>query len=241
MITIALSKGSGTPKMKHYSEWIHNEDTTVRIMDLWLPENRENALELVEKVDGIIFTGGADIQPDRYGKEHELGRCEIDPERDAHEFPLFEKAFEKKIPILGICRGHQLINVALGGTLVIDIPSDISSYQAHGYDRNLNQDNQHSITIEPGSILYKITNEFHGIVNSAHHQSIEKPPTNMIISAKSDGDLVAESLEWNDKTLHGFLLGIQWHPERMDYSNPFSQKIIQHFLFESASYNLMFR
>ena len=189
----------------------------------------QNAAD-VESCDGILFSGGEDVHPELYGKPEfveEYGLKEIIPARDQFEYEVIEKALESKKPVLGICRGLQLINVYLGGTLLPDIPT-LSQSTAHG--KISGQDQIHDIRVENLSMLHNITGREMGIVNSAHHQSVDKPAGSLKISAFSEPSIV-EAMEWKDPSDKSWLLLVQWHPERMqDLSSPFSGNVKYAFL-----------
>ena len=189
----------------------------------------QNAAE-VESCDGILFSGGEDVHPLLYGKPEfvqEYGLTEIIPTRDQFEYEVIEKALESKKPVLGICRGLQLINVYLGGTLLPDIPK-LSQSTAHG--KISGQDQIHDIRVENSSMLHNISGREIGQVNSAHHQGVDKPAGNLKISAFGESSII-EAMEWKDSSNKSWLLLVQWHPERMDdLSSPFSKSVQEAFL-----------
>lgn len=232
---IAFSKISGTPRYSLYTKWLESFQPIISFDCSKVSLNE--AIEELSSCNGLVLTGGEDIHPGKFGKEYELSRCEIDETRDTLEFALIEKAMELKIPILAICRGLQLANVYFGGSLIIDIPQDVPNSFEH---RRLNDtDSIHTISVEPGSLLKKISGTFDGFINSAHHQSIDVVAETLMVSSKSE-DGIIESIEFKDYSNAPFFLGVQWHPERMEYSSPFSGKIAEHFLFEVASHTLLF-
>jgi putative glutamine amidotransferase len=146
---------------------------------------------LLEIADGVLFTGGDDIDPRFYGEVPHPKIGEIEEEiRDLFEIELFKKAFELKKPILGICRGAQLINVALGGTLYQDIPAQLDV--SHAYQKSEDRESPiHDIEIEKDSLLEKILGVTQAPANSLHHQSIKDLGTGLRISARSsDGGLL---------------------------------------------------
>jgi putative glutamine amidotransferase len=213
-------------KFENYRRWIEmGPDIDV----VKLSFHNQNAAE-VKSCDGILFSGGEDVHPALYGKPEfvgEYGLKEIIPARDQFEYEVIEKALETKKPVLGICRGLQLINVYLGGTLLPDIPR-VSKSTAHG--KISGQDQNHDITVENLSLLHDITGLEKGQVNSAHHQGVDKPGGNLRISAFSEPSIV-EAMEWKDPIHKSWLLLVQWHPERMqDLSSPFSGNLKQAFL-----------
>jgi putative glutamine amidotransferase len=166
-----------------------------------------------------VLTGGGDIHPSLYGNPDTENYCVgIDIKRDELEFDMLEAALTCGLPVLAICRGLQVLNVFLGGTLIPHIPS-LPDKLIH----KDSQDVDHSISINPGSQLFRITGAGKGIVNSSHHQAVEKPGSGMLITAFSE-DGIAEAVELNDHDRR-FCLAVQWHPERMDFENPMSGKL----------------
>ena len=180
---------------------------------------------LLRMADGIIISGGEDVNPELYGKELEKDRCGIfDNYRDFLEQIMISYAIENKIPLLGICRGHQIMNVTLDGSLIIDIPEDIGSDSLH---RNEGRTN-HMIYLEKDSYVFNIVKADSGIILSNHHQAVDKIAPDYKISSYAV-DKIAESLEPVDTTIHPFILGVQWHPEGMDVNSPFSGNIARKF------------
>ena len=213
-------------KFENYRRWIATEPG-VEVVKLSFHD--QNATD-VESCDGILFSGGEDVHPALYGKPEfveNYGLKEIIPARDQFEYEVIEKALEAKKPVLGICRGLQLINVYLGGSLLPDIPS-LSRSNAHG--KISGQDQLHEIRVESLSMLHEITGRGKGQVNSAHHQGVDKPAGKLKISAFGEPSII-EAMEWENPLHKSWLLLVQWHPERMqDLSSPFSGNVKQAFL-----------
>ncbi len=213
-------------KFDNYRRWV---ESVPGVEAVRLSMHLKNSAE-VENCDGILFSGGEDLQPALYGKPEyvqEFNLQEIIPERDLFEYEVIEKALAAKKPVLGICRGLQLINVFLGGTLVPDIPTLLNSSD-HGKING--QDQVHTIRVEPDTRLEKICGQTEGLVNSAHHQSAAVPAPDLKISAYSDSTIV-EAMEWSDPANKSWLLMVQWHPERMaEQSSPFSRFVKNAFL-----------
>jgi putative glutamine amidotransferase len=239
---IALSKTTGSPKYIHYFEWLRSVDPTIELIEMDNYPEIEQCISILNECSGIVFTGGADVNPERYGQGSRLSECHIDQQRDEREFAMAQHALEQKLPILGICRGAQLLNIAAGGTLFIDIPTDVYTDTEHrsiGQEGN-RQDSYHDVETQPGSLLRKITRQDKGIINSAHHQSVKELSAQFKPAAiSSDG--IIEAFEWADSEGKAFLLAVQWHPERMDFGNPFSLRIASHFLYEAEAYTLLIR
>src|SRR5688500_5556230 len=124
-ITIGLSRGSGSPKHVNYYTWLQSSDPDVTVVDLYTVED---PMQELNRLDALILTGGGDIDPIRYGIEPYRDRCTgIDERRDEMELAMISQALDQKMPLLGICRGLQIINVSLGGTLIPNIP-DVEGY-----------------------------------------------------------------------------------------------------------------
>lgn len=169
-------------------------------------------VEWVHHVDGLVLTGGADIDPTRYG--HANTASQIEPERDHVEFSLYATALSDGIPVLGICRGLQLINVHHGGTLHQSVP------EHSRYDISPNEPS-HDIAIDAGSMLHGLYGAAHR-VNSLHHQTADAIGEGLVVTARAD-DGVPEGLE----TADGEVLAVQWHPEMMDHHDPTFRWIVE--------------
>lgn len=176
-------------------------------------------------INGLIFTGGEDVSSLLFGEEPMKEVDTICMARDKMEMELFKRAYERGIPILGICRGMQLINVSLGGTLYQDINIQLPDSLGHRCTFNIHQ-GYHNINILDNSILFNIFNVKKLAVNSNHHQSIKKLGENLrTTSITSDG--IIESIESiNDK----FVLGVQFHPEAMMESDDMFKKLFNYFV-----------
>ena len=223
---IAISKGQGDPKYEKYARWLLAADPACELIELSSREKKE-ALRLMERIDGIIFTGGEDIHPSRYERADAVPLCGIfDEARDEREFLWLERARQRGIPILGVCRGMQLINIAFGGTLFSDIPDSFPDALPH---RKKEADEEHPIAIEADSLLSTIADSLYGTVNSFHHQAIDRiAPVLRVTGRSTDG--IIEAIEDTKDSGNAFLLGVQWHPERMSYDSPFSGGIARTFI-----------
>ncbi|WP_028775384.1 gamma-glutamyl-gamma-aminobutyrate hydrolase family protein [Shimazuella kribbensis] len=166
--------------------------------------------KLVDSCDGLLLTGGEDVDPILYGEEPSPNLGEIVPARDEIERKVFDLFLQQNKPILAICRGCQLVNVAFGGNLYQDIPSQIASEVNH-CQRAPRGYGTHSIHIERNSLLFKIIGKHKIRVNSYHHQSVKTLSAPLAASALAT-DNVIEAIE---SEAHAFLLGVQWHPEGM--------------------------
>ena len=228
-IRIALSKGSPDTSYANYYNWVKNLDSSAVCIDLYaIPI--DSALELFKTCSGLIVTGGTDISPAYYNKAFDTVRCwPIDNHRDQLEIRLIDSAISWVKPILGICRGHQMLNVALGGSLIVDIPEDKGTAVLHQCEDYLTC--FHPVRLDQRSMLYSITQLREGMTNTNHHQAVNDLAPVFKASAYSSDGLI-EALEWQDTLKKPFLIGVQWHPERMDLDNPLSGKLGRCFLEE---------
>ncbi len=236
-----------------YENWILSQNSKSKpIQTIKLSYQFDN-FEEIKQCDGVVLTGGEDIHPRFYKKtavevSQYLELCNpnfMDERRDEFEWQICKYIFENKVPVLGICRGLQLVNVFLGGTLIPDIPTAGKSNHSKFYE---GKDRYHEVSILPDSKLSKITNCTIGSINSAHHQSANIIAKSLKVNALSD-DKIVEGLEYFDfgqsaiepssaasTTLshrnNHYLMLVQWHPERIANAeeNSFSYKLRQDFL-----------
>lgn len=166
--------------------------------------------EYIDEIDGLLLTGGVDIDPLLYGENPLPVNGELDPLRDYFELELLSYADQAELPILGICKGCQILNVAMGGTLYQDLYKQKKTVFKHFQDAPRWYPT-HGINIEGNSYLYKIINKKNTKVNSIHHQGIKDVSSDFNITAQAD-DGVIEAIEKKDGR---FVIGVQWHPEIM--------------------------
>ena len=173
--------------------------------------NSDDPAAVLDKVDGLLLTGGLDVDPALYG-EAPHPTTETAPERDTFEMPLTREAVKRDIPLLAICRGVQVLNVAEGGTLVQDIPSSVTTELNHSIDVPKDH-HAHAVTVTAGTALAealgRTTSANTRSVNSRHHQAVGAVAPSFVVSAVSP-DGVIEAIERPGAT---FCLGVQWHPE----------------------------
>ncbi|MEG0896271.1 MAG: gamma-glutamyl-gamma-aminobutyrate hydrolase family protein [Ruthenibacterium sp.] len=190
---------------------------------VWLPWTSD-AIELAkdcEMCDGFIFPGGADIDPIRYGEEKTALCEEICAPRDVMEFALLQLALAAKKPVLGVCRGLQLLNVALGGTLYQDINGLPGVKEEQHSDFKHRGTSTHSVRLEEDSLLFQITEKKQMNVNSIHHQAIQKLADGLVATAYSEAGVI-EAVELRDTP---FCVGVQWHPEHLSATRDDQQAI----------------
>ncbi|MEP6675045.1 MAG: gamma-glutamyl-gamma-aminobutyrate hydrolase family protein [Ferruginibacter sp.] len=195
-------------KNQNYINWLKgNED--IEVIRLSAADKNEH-----EVIDALVMSGGIDMFPPFYGNDktdYDNAPAVFQKERDEFETAMFNSALKKEIPILGICRGFQLINCILGGNMKQDLGKTLN--EVHWAD-NKPYDKAHGINIEKNSLLIDIATVERTAVNSAHHQAIDQLGKGLKINCFAD-DGTIEGIEWSDKKDKAFFIGVQWHPERM--------------------------
>ncbi|MEW6567213.1 MAG: gamma-glutamyl-gamma-aminobutyrate hydrolase family protein [Chloroflexota bacterium] len=166
---------------------------------------------LFDRLDGLVLTGGGDIDPRHYGSQPGPRLAGVDAERDQLELTLARWAVEAKKPILGICRGQQLLNVALGGTLIQDIPSECPQAMEHDAPEQGHPGPSHVVRCTADSLLCRLVGQPKLTTNSYHHQAVARLGRGLTATATT-ADGIIEGIELRG---HPFALGVQWHPELM--------------------------
>ena len=211
------------------------ENTYIRAVEasggnvIMLPytDNGESIERFVNLCDGFIFSGGADIEPHRYGEEKSEMCGETTPYRDEIEFAVFERAIKTNKPIMGICRGSQLINVALGGTLYQDIPSEIETDLTHKQEHP-HSEPAHEASVVSGGLLHKVIGKSRIHINSLHHQAVKKLGEGLVPMAVADDGVIEATYLPGERLIWGF----QWHPEKTFDNNEDSRLIFKKFVEE---------
>jgi putative glutamine amidotransferase len=174
--------------------------------DSHLVEDPEEVLDLI---DGLVLTGGADIDPACYGQRAHAETVDTVPERDAFEIAMVRAAIERDLPVLGICRGMQLINVALGGTLIQHLPEHFG-HSEHRRAIGSFDGAEHDVQLLAGTLAARATGEIEHATKSHHHQGIDRLGEGLVVSGHSTLDECPEAIELPYRR---FVLGVQWHPE----------------------------
>ncbi len=205
----------------------------IEIAAEWLSEkDRDLDRDLLERVEGVVFTGGPDVAPERYGKPELRSECfEIDERRDAMEWEIAQRARDRELPVLGVCRGMQLLNVVYGGTLIAHLPNTLDHRMPNGDGFAA-----HALRVAPGTALATATGEAPN-VNSSHHQAVDQVAESFrAIAWAPDGNV--EAYERRPSAVGAaaepFLFAVQWHPEAMDPAAAASAYPLQAFLKATA-------
>lgn len=222
-------------KYPNYPAWILDHRNDIEIVELsWEKQN----LKELYTCNGLLLTGGIDIDPFFFQPQttsypnQPIGWNRL---RDQFEIELFNVAQSILLPVLGICRGLQLVNVALKGDLLIDI--QMAGKQNHRAQEGI--DHVHAVQLVENSLLASVSGIKSGLVNSAHHQAIGAVAAPLLVNCFAEEDVI-EGIEWKDKEGRCPMLCVQWHPERIENknSNPLSQNIKEWFLNEAAKFLL---
>lgn len=164
-------------------------------------------------LDGLVLAGGVDVSPESYGETARRPEWSGDAVRDGYEIALLRAFVAAHKPVLGICRGHQVLNVAFGGSLHQDISDEVSGALVHR-DAGVYEKNRHEIAIDPESSLGRLyPGTPRALINSVHHQAVKRPADSAVIEAVSTADGVVEALRIRGDS---YVRGVQWHPE-FDY------------------------
>jgi putative glutamine amidotransferase len=173
------------------------------------PQLVQEPAQALELIDGLLLAGGADIDPASYGQPAHAETQDSVPERDAFEIALTRAAIEHDLPVLGICRGMQLINVALGGTLTQHLPEHLG-HQEHRRVIGSFDGSDHDVDVVDGTLAMRVIGSARHGTKSHHHQGVDRVGEGLHVSATSPFDGVVEAVELPQR---GFVLGVQWHPE----------------------------
>lgn len=174
-----------------------------------VPPGDDSAAAILERADALLLVGGNDCDPSVFGEEPHPSIEPMNPRRQRSDLALAKAARERAVPTLGICLGMQIMNIAAGGTLIQDIPSQVGGQVTHGGD--VSKRARHAVTVGEGSRLSSLIGAGRHDVNSTHHQAVRTAGAGIAFTAAAD-DGVIEALE---DAAHPFFLGVQWHPEDM--------------------------
>ena len=229
-ITIGITQSEA--RFENYRAWISGADPDIELITL--SAEKQNTDD-VKRCNGILLSGGIDVTPAFYNSQRtrypHMPKKGWNRERDLFEMKVFQLAGENGLPVLAICRGMQLVNVFLGGSLVPDLEE--AGKQDH--KRHKETDAVHTVQIKTDTQLAEVIKTNTGEVNSAHHQAVDEVSNLLKVNCLS-ADGVIEGVEWKDPSDKPPLLCVQWHPERMDdkKNNPLSENLRNWFLSEAA-------
>ncbi len=203
---IAITRWEDVPGERLQFYWDRAREAGAEVVDLLSTERTQ--------FDGLILTGGIDVDPVLYGQERNAKVRHVDPRRDEFELTVLRRALDADLPVLAICRGHQLLNVALGGSLLQHIEGD--GHRAHKDGEMPSR--WHAVQLETGSRLHAAYRTGEMVVNSRHHQAVleETLAPDLHCVARSSHGLV----EGVESASHSWVVGVQWHPERLESDHP---------------------
>ena len=212
-----------------YIEALRNAGALPWLIPL-IPQDPDTLHAIFEKLDGVFLTGGVDVDPSRYGEPKSALCGTTDPDRDAVELMLLEHARTTHLPVLAVCRGIQIINVALGGTLYQDVSSQVPASMKHDYFPTAVSPSRsylaHDVVIEAGSRLGAIVGGSVAPVNSMHHQAIKDLAHGLRPSAHAPDGII----EGVEGTNGQYLIAVQWHPEELAETQPGMKRLFDSFV-----------
>jgi len=223
---IAITKAHGSSGYEQYKKWLLELDSSIIIIDLY-DFSLDSANAIMKTVDGLLISGGPDVNPILYREDSMQYLCEIpDNHRDSLEIQSIDYAYKNKLAILGICRGQQIINVYFGGSLINDIPIQTHSQISHRGDTAVAF---HNINIVSQSYLQSLFMKDSAWVNSSHHQAVKKLGQGLKVDAYAN-DSIVESFSLEDINYPNFFLAVQFHPEHLGIENELATSIGRNFI-----------
>jgi putative glutamine amidotransferase len=184
-----------------------------------LPPGEGDLADWLRIVDALVLPGGGDIDPASYGGTPHAENYKLDRARDADEIAMARHAVAAEVPMLAICRGLQVLNVAFGGTLIAHVPDAVGERVPHRSPQK--KPVRHEVTIEPGARLARVLDATRGVVASWHHQAVDRVADGFDVVARAP-DGIVEAME---RPGHPFLLAVQWHPELTAATDPAQQRL----------------
>ncbi|MCZ8514265.1 gamma-glutamyl-gamma-aminobutyrate hydrolase family protein [Paenibacillus filicis] len=189
-------------------------------------EDKKRIETLLDRLDGLLLTGGSDVSPLLYGERPKANLGKLSTERDSFELALLDCALRRDMPVFCICRGLQMLNVALGGSLYQDLVTDLGAEHFHSHKQFRKWQATHTVQIDKDSKLYQMSGVEQLGVNSYHHQAIKALGEHLKVSALSE-DHIIEAVE---STYHRFVVAVQWHPEMMSEKDKLQQSLFDRFV-----------
>ena len=233
-VTTSAASTGGTPRVHLNTAYLHALQAAGGIPVLLPPFLEQSALDaLLENLDGVMLTGGGDVDPSRYGEKPHPQAVGISAPRDTLEAQVTLWALANRKPLFAICRGMQVLNVVLGGSLFQHIPEHFGDAIAHSQtDAGFRRDEQtHSVDVRGGSLLANLIGAGSVGVNSMHHQAIRRAGNHLLVSARAP-DGVIEAVE--APSLAPFVVGVQWHPEELAAAHESAANLFRAFVAVSS-------
>jgi gamma-glutamyl-gamma-aminobutyrate hydrolase PuuD len=209
---IGITTGRDSQRREFYSirhDYVRSIELAEGIPVVLVPGDTAGLPGLLDRLDGLVLTGGVDVAPELYGETPHPSVSAVNAERDLFETTILRNALARDLPVLGICRGLQLLNVVRGGSLIQDIPSETASAISHDPPGQARDAIAHSVEIVPGTVLSGLLGAGSLEVNSFHHQAAARLGSGLTVSARSE-DGIVEGIEISGAR---FVLAVQWHPE----------------------------
>jgi putative glutamine amidotransferase len=204
--------GDGQPSVFLYTSYIDALENLGMTAILLTPAHTKASIEaILEKCSGLLLSGGADVDPARYGEEPSPALGTVQPERDSMEFTALDRALQLDMPVFAICRGMQVLNVHLGGTLYQDLATEYDGQQSHEQSSGWSS-KSHDISVVSETQLHEIVGAATFCSNSFHHQAVKAVAPGLRVTARTADGLV----EGVESESHAWVVGVQWHPERQD-------------------------
>jgi putative glutamine amidotransferase len=210
-LTATTAAADGIVRVRANAAYVRALEAAGLVPLMLPPLKPAHAERTLDAVSGLVLTGGEDVAPWRYGESPHPALGSVNEDRDAFELALIGAARARGLPTLAICRGIQILNVALGGTLVQDIPSQCPSALPHAR-KDARDARVHEVTVDSDSLLATALDAKRVAVNSAHHQSIARLAQGLRVTARAP-DGIIEGAEWDASGW--WAVGVQWHPEEL--------------------------
>ena len=209
LIGITVADGDSRGRHALRVDYVRSVEQAGGVPLALLPLAVEAVPLLLDRLDGVLLSGGGDLDPACYGAPPHSRLGSVSPRRDAFEMALLHESLRRDVPLLAICRGQQLLNVARGGTLLQDIPSELEGASEHD-SKGPRTRCSHEVQLLPRTLLRSILGRDTLAVNSFHHQAVGRIGDGLAVSARCPADGVIEALEMPTRR---FVIGVQWHPE----------------------------
>jgi putative glutamine amidotransferase len=209
VVGVTLGDGDAPGIHAVRQEYVRSVEQSGSVPVVLPPVSPDDVTALLDRLDGVLLSGGVDVDPAIYGQEPHARLGRVNRRRDEFELAVVREALRRDVPILAICRGHQLLNVATGGTLVQDIPSLVEGHADHD-GKGPRWRRAHRVEVTASSRLREILGQDTVCVNSIHHQAVDRVGDDLVVSARCPEDGVVEGLE---RPASRFVVAVQWHPE----------------------------